>query len=129
MVIKNYTGIPMPDPSTRSRRETLEYWHCKLLQLRDKYSDEIPKQIVHSTTPWYKCRKGWWNALLWEIDELKRLKVIQTRTYNKSKKVMDRYLNRVIERRKLVNPSHIKSANKVLDSAIADLEGIIAKES
>lgn len=49
---------------------TIEYWRGHLSIIRDHYSDEIPRHIIHFGP--YKVRKGWWAALFINLDAMNR---------------------------------------------------------
>ncbi len=131
MTIKNYTNVPTPpDTSQMTRKELAEYHHKRLLSIRDNFSDEIPVEIIHSTSPniMYKCRAAWWSCLAIRFHLLQKIKMIQNSTFEKYLQTEAAY-SALIEKKQLVTPSNIKSANETINAAIADLEGIIAKES
>jgi len=91
-----------------------------LKDARDKYSDEIPVEIVNSLTPYYKCRKGWFVAVQFMIHNLRRYQlpdevIAATDEFNR------RFIGEDWVRR-LTTKEDIDFANQVLDKVIVFLE-------
>ena len=113
----------------------LEEYFSSIKNLKENYSDEIPKEILHSTmiidgkivNPKYKCRKGWFQGLYSYIEMGIDLKVINGKSKELYKNFCT-YLKETEMQKRLTTQEDITKANELLTSVIKDLEQIISSE-
>jgi hypothetical protein len=98
-----------------------------LKHLRDKYNEDIPKHILHSTTgstpPKYKVRKAWFTGLVGMLDDLFRYSMISF-TGELAQKIQH-YKNDIINIEFSARPTtreDINKANSLINEIIAQLE-------
>ena len=109
------------------KKEYLE----RLLEARDTYSDEIPKELVHSVAyvngkpviPRFKCRIMWFQCGLIANVELGLDASFVNEHAKRLYKDFVEYMNRTDLPERLTNHEDIRMANEILTSIISDLEG------
>lgn len=106
--------------STPQETKTEDIDYIELLhQLRDDWSDIIPKKIIHSTDEdnKYKVRRAWWTVLFLSLESAIEFGVItNSRSIKKIYLFMDRYEETLKARDP--NARDIKKANELLDEVL-----------
>ena len=92
----------------------------KLLEKLKAYSDEIPDRIIHSDTPYYKVRKGWWQSLEFAIYEIERIDLISQSTAEMIEKFRTEYCTQKFVAR-LTTKEDIDFANSLIDKLLKSL--------
>lgn len=101
--------------------ECSRYICQRLIELRDEYSDEIPKEIVHSTSPnnRFKCRASWWGILEFRVGVLRDRRIIPESLVQEYEQIIRDYKNRT---RGITTEENISSANKLISNLITYLQ-------
>ncbi|MBU1202922.1 hypothetical protein KKH39_02685 [Patescibacteria group bacterium] len=63
------TEIPSNESLPESKSESIEYYIGMFTKLRDGYSNDVPKEIIHSNSidSNFKIRRGWFTALVGQL--------------------------------------------------------------
>lgn len=97
-----------------------------LKYLRDNFSEDIPREILHSIlkNPYYKVRKNWFVDVMADAENI----IKEEYASPQSKKLFLNFLKIYKSndfKRRITTKEDIKRGNEILNSLIKDLEKII----
>ncbi|OGK62663.1 hypothetical protein A2334_03150 [Candidatus Roizmanbacteria bacterium RIFOXYB2_FULL_38_10] len=111
------------------QRSVLEEIRC----LRHAYSDQIPKDIVHSNgdNPYTKARRGWWTALIGNLQLAMRTGEVQDETLiDLIKRFSAWYTNpQHLSSKALTTADDIRHANAMITMVLGEKDEVKKKEA
>ncbi|MBR9704827.1 hypothetical protein GOV12_05425 [Candidatus Pacearchaeota archaeon] len=105
------------------KKECMTHLLTKLRSLKNQYHDDIPKEIVNSTSSQsnYKCRASWWGMLNMNIEVLKRRNLIPPEFITSYEQLFKSYKSHTVNGDGLTKKNDIDSANRLLTDIIENL--------
>ena len=95
----------------------------KLQWLRDKYSDEIPVEMISSLSPnrAFKARKGWFQSLIGVLGyAINRGFITRPEVLEEARVFFDRYTSEEFKRQPRITADDIAQANEIINRIIGD---------
>lgn len=95
----------------------------KLQRLRDKYSDEIPVEMISSLSPnsAFKVRKGWFQSLIGVLGyAIDRGFIARPEVLEEAKDFITRYTSEEFKRQPRTTADDIAQANRIINQIIGD---------
>tara|TARA_Y100000034_G_scaffold118262_1_gene158759 strand:- start:455 stop:823 length:369 start_codon:yes stop_codon:yes gene_type:complete len=107
-----------------SEKEFVTHTLTKLRSLKDDYVDELPTEIVHSTSrpSNYKCRAAWWGMLGMRVRSLKDRELLSEDIIRDYNLLAGNYMDHMKHRGSLTTAEDISSANSFLTGLIGSLQ-------
>jgi hypothetical protein len=107
-----------------TREQIRVYILDRLQDLRLGWSDEIPREIIHSTSKdtKYKVRGSWFGIVLLRLELLENKGILAKESFDKYSKRYAEIQAQRIARNGLTSRGDIEGINKILDEAIAELK-------
>ncbi len=105
----------------KERISPIEY----LRTLRDDYSDEIPKQVLHgpvtsSDSLKFKVRSNWWQGVVGGLGSLQEKGLVPTGLEQEVKDFVDRYTSEKFHTRTLTTKEDVVKANELITKIVGD---------
>ncbi len=115
-----------PNENVESKKEKIQKMIAKLSHLKNDFSEDIPKEIIHSTSKnagTYKVRKVWFTMLTLLLNDIMYREHLLNNE-KLTKKIKD-YKQKVTNSQfntRLTTREDINEANTLIDEVVAELE-------
>ncbi len=112
-----------PEKNVRSKKEYLEHYLNRLKLSLEDFSDEIPKEVIHSFTEnnKYKVRAAWWSSVSLNIYGLHEKGLLSDELSDEYKQVCE-FHQKNLDEAGLTKKEDIDAINTFLKKVIQTLE-------